>query len=214
MQAHPKIRRIAKVFGVRSCQLPEQSRQARAVRRRGERLVGISASLGHDSGRFAPPDQLCAAATKIAPAAQRVLARRAVALGVPAFHRVNAPAISHGESADLQRHGQRRTGFGGEDFVIDGQRQPQLIEPAAQLIDRLELRDFGISGFHAGRESRCHDLWIQNDLAGRSWLCASMNFFWPADEANAIVAERLAPLPLSATTLPSPYSGCRTTMPW
>ncbi len=79
----------------------QQIGQAVAVARRGERLIGIRPAVGLHGGRFAAPDQLGAAQAEVPPAAQRVRRRRAIAVGVPAFHRMDAPAIADREPADV-----------------------------------------------------------------------------------------------------------------
>src|SRR4029077_16032973 len=85
----------------------EQRGQPGAVRRGGERLIRIRPAVRSDGGRFAAPDQLRAAESEVAPPPPRVLARRAIGIRVPTFHRMNAPAIADGESADRDWLGER-----------------------------------------------------------------------------------------------------------
>src|SRR5688572_16280098 len=73
-----------------------------------ERLVRVGPSIGLDGGGFASPDELCAAQAEVSPAAERVRRRGAISIGVPAFHRMDAPAIAQVEWSDVNRRGKWR----------------------------------------------------------------------------------------------------------
>ena len=57
-------------------------------------LVGIGSALGQHRHRLASPDQLGTALPKMPPAAQKRISRPAVSGGIPAFHRMDAPAVA------------------------------------------------------------------------------------------------------------------------
>ena len=120
---------------------------------RGEGLVGIRPAVGLDRGGFATPNPLRAAQAEVPPATQCVGRRRAVGIGVPAFHRMNAPAIADRKAADVERRRQRRAFRRGQNPIVDRQLKPQLRQPGTQSVGVLELGDFGEGG-HGKAESR------------------------------------------------------------
>ncbi len=125
-------------------QLGEQGSQASSVRWRGERLVGIGASIGSYGGGLAAPDELGAAAAKVAPPPQRVLTRGSIAVGVPAFHRMDAPAIADVIAGDLDRRGHRRAFCCRQDSLVGRQRNSQLGKSSLERGDVFQLSDFRI----------------------------------------------------------------------
>src|SRR5690606_6970465 len=113
----------------------------------------VCPAVGLDGGRLTTPDELGSAAAEQPPAAQRVFAGAAIRVGVPAFHRMDAPAVTDLERANLARLRQRRTGLGGENLVIDGQLAAERGQPLPQGIDVLKLSNLGVRFVHAGRKS-------------------------------------------------------------
>ena len=93
-------------------QFAKQRGEAGAVRLSGESLVGVCSAIGADGGSFTTPDEFGAALAEVAPAAERVFGGRTVAIGVPAFHGVDAPAIGNGLAGDSGWLRERRA-FGG-----------------------------------------------------------------------------------------------------
>ena len=71
-------------------------------------LPGIGTPLRHHRHRLAPPDQLGTAGAKPLPATQERLGRQALGCRVPAFHRMDAPAVPHLPAAERNWRGQRR----------------------------------------------------------------------------------------------------------
>ena len=53
-------------------------------------------------------------------------------MGIPALHRVNAPAVAQCTARDRDRSCQRRVSRGGEDGVVDRQFQAQLGQSVLQ----------------------------------------------------------------------------------
>ena len=109
LQTHEQAVERAERGAMGILQLVEQRGQAAAVRLRGERLIGIGPPVGPHGRRFAAPNQFRPAEAEIPPPPQHMLRRRAVAIGVPAFHRMDAPAIADLKPGHRNRRGQRRT---------------------------------------------------------------------------------------------------------
>ena len=70
---------------------------------RSEELVGVCATFGKHAHRLAAPDEFRAALAKPLPATQQRLGGLAIERGIPALHRVDAPAVAHREAADRDR---------------------------------------------------------------------------------------------------------------
>src|SRR5690348_12581241 len=96
----------------------------------------------------------------MAPAPQGVRRRRTVALGIPAFHRMNAPAIADREIADFERPRQGRASPRRQDSLVERQLQTQFVQSGSQSRDVFELGDLGIL---QRSNSRTHG----SDFAGR-----------------------------------------------
>ena len=129
-------------------QFVQQRGQSGTIVGRSQCLIRIRPAVGHDRGGFSTPDQLRAAEPKVVPTPERVRRRRAIAIGVPSFHGMDAPTIAGLQGAHRQGLSQRRTVCGAEHRVIHRQIKPQLRQPGAQLLDRFQLRDFGIARVH------------------------------------------------------------------
>jgi len=71
-------------------------------------LPGVGSPLRHHRHRLAPTDQLGTAGTKPLPATQERLGRQALRGSVPAFHRMDAPAVAYLLAADRNWRSQRR----------------------------------------------------------------------------------------------------------
>ena len=153
--------------------------------------LGFARPIGLHGGGLAAPDELGAAAAEVAPAAERVLAGRAVAIGVPAFHRMNAPAIADAAAGDRHRLGQRRTLRGRKHRLGDRQVEPQLGQPQAKGVDRLELGDLRIAiGLGHARRNGCDEV-ASCETASISW--SSRPVTWargPAKGQHAAAAPR------------------------
>jgi len=148
LQPNQQIVGRAEMLAVGGGQFAQQRRQAGAVFRRGQGLIRVGSAIALHGRRLAAPDQLGTAEPEMAPAAQGVRRRRSVAVGVPTFHRMDAPAVAHTKAADLDGSRQRRALLGRENLVVDGQIQGQLLEPRAKGLDRLQLRDFRVRFCH------------------------------------------------------------------
>src|SRR4051812_48514229 len=110
----------------------EKLTQTTSVALGGERLVGIGPARRLHGGGLTAPDELRAAAPEVAPAAQGELARRAVGVGVPALHRVDAPAIAHASTGDCHRLRERRALLRGIYALGDRQIEAQLAQAQAE----------------------------------------------------------------------------------
>src|SRR6185312_14748376 len=73
-----------------------------------DELLRIGAAVGPHGAGFAAPDELGARQAEAAPAAFGVLGRVAVALAVPAFHRMHGEAVADRHAVDLDRRAERR----------------------------------------------------------------------------------------------------------
>ena len=111
---------------------------------RGQKLPRIGTAVGVNGAGFSTPNQLGAACAKVPPTAEREIGRRAVQVGIPTFHGVDAKTIANDTVGDGQRSSQGRTFPGGLDRVIDGQIQTQGAQVLAEIGDLLELGDFRI----------------------------------------------------------------------
>ena len=114
----------------------------RALRVRGHgELVRVRAAVVAHRHRLAAPDELRAARAEPAPAAQRVLARRAVGGAVPALHRLNREAIADRDRAQLERRRQRSV---RDDDFVDRQAEPGFAQVRGEVRDRLERLDLDV----------------------------------------------------------------------
>jgi hypothetical protein len=68
-------------------------------------LIGVGAPVGSDGNRLSAPDEFGSAQTEPPPAPFRVWARRAVALTVPAFHRVDGETSANSQPGHLDGSG-------------------------------------------------------------------------------------------------------------
>lgn len=133
-------------------QLVEQRLESRAILRRGERLVWVGAAIGLHGSGFATPDELRAAKAEVPPTAKRVLRRRAIAVGVPTFHGMDAPAIADLETTDDDRLGQWRTFGGRQNAIVDRQLEAEFRQSASQGSEVFQLRDLGVT--HRGKRRK------------------------------------------------------------
>ena len=149
LKCHDEVVVAPTLLAMRRLHLGEQGREAGAAAGRRAELVGIGPALSEHGHRLTPPDQLRAAEPKVPPAAQENFRGCALGAAVPAFHRMNAPAVAHGAVAEHERLGQRRARGGGERRVIEGDRRVERGEVAAQFAHGAEPGDAGI-GRHGG----------------------------------------------------------------
>ena len=112
LQGHQQIVGGAMVLPMALLQGVEQLGKPLSAAGWSAQLPGIGPPLWHHRHRLAPPDQLGTAGAKPLPAAQERLGRQALRCRVPAFHRMDAPAVAYLPAADRNRRGQRRA-FGG-----------------------------------------------------------------------------------------------------
>jgi hypothetical protein len=106
-------------------------------------LVRVRAAVALHGERLAAPDQLRAAASEMVPPADRVLGGLAVGRAVPAFHRVDAPAVADDEPADVHWLRERAARGGGEDLGVDGQVRPDRAQVRGERRDVLQVSDLG-----------------------------------------------------------------------
>ena len=149
LECHDEIVVAAKCLAMCRLHLGEQRREAGAAAGRSAELIGVGPALGEHGHRFAPPDQLRAAEPKVPPAAQEDLGGRALGAAVPAFHRMDAPAVADGAVAEHEWLGQRRARGGGERHVVERDRRVECGQVAAQFVNGAEAGDAGI-GRHGG----------------------------------------------------------------
>ena len=97
----------ATLLAVCRLHLGEQRGEAGAAAGRRGELIGIGPALGEHGHCFPSPDQLRAAEPKVPPAAQEDFRGRTLGAAVPAFHRMNAPAVTDGAAAEHERLSQR-----------------------------------------------------------------------------------------------------------
>ena len=148
LQADHEIIRAAKPSAVRVAQLLQELLQARAVAGCRQRLMRVGPTIRLYRRRLATPHQLRAAAPDVLPAPQGQFAGGPVGIGVPAFHGMDAPAVTDGVRSQLDRGGQGRRLPGRQDLVVHGQFQPQLNQAITQRCGRLELGDLHVAVTH------------------------------------------------------------------
>src|SRR5690606_15604220 len=98
----------------------QELREPRAILPDSHGLQRVGTAVGLDSRGFASPDELRAADAEVPPAAENMCGRRSVTVRIPAFHRMNAPAIANSIRTELERPGQRTPRLCCQDSVIDG----------------------------------------------------------------------------------------------
>ena len=205
LQSNDKVVARPKLLTMRGGQSGEQRGQPLPIGRRGQRLMRARSTVFLNGRRLATPNQLCAASAELPPTPKGQFRRRSVAVRVPAFHRVDAPAVADFQTAHLERFRERRLLLGREHRVIDRQFQTERVESLAQRFHGLQLGDL-----HVLRHARPYQ---EEEVIGCSGLNASRNFFCPAPPKKSTAAVRFGPLPPKSTILPGPYCGCRTNMP-
>lgn len=109
--------------------------------------MGIGPAIGSNGDCFAAPDQLGSALTESSPASSHQIARRSIALCIPAFHGEDGKPIGKRPPHGLKRLGER-AGWGRFKGGIEFQSKSQLGEPALEIL----------SGFERGELGDVHDL--------------------------------------------------------
>ena len=115
---------------------------ALAFRGHGE-LLRIGATVEAHRAGFAAPDQLGAAEPETAPASPGVLRRLAVALAIPALHRLDRQAMSDFHAVDFNRRRQRRFRTVRDD-VVARHLEPERLQVVAKARDTIERANLGI----------------------------------------------------------------------
>ncbi len=144
LQGHDQVVVAAKPVAMGRLHLGEQGREPRAAAGRRAELVGVGPALGLHGHGLASPDQLGAAEPEVPPAAEENLGGGAVGAAVPALHRMDAPAVADGPTAERERLGERRAGGGGERRVVERNRRGERGEVRAEFVNGAEPSDAGI----------------------------------------------------------------------
>src|SRR5262249_43377086 len=102
-------------------------------------LIWIGPAVALDGESLAAPNELAAAFAKMLPTADCVFTRPAVGRAVPAFHRMNAPAVADAESADIERLRQRTALGRRQNTLIRRRRRAKLSKPGFQRRNTFEM---------------------------------------------------------------------------
>ena len=138
----------------------EQRFKALATTDRPAELVGVGAAFGHDSHGLAPPDQLGTALAEALPTAEEDGSGPAVVCGVPALHRMDAPAVARATVPKIDRRGQWRTLLRREHRVVERNRRLQRGEMGSQVGCRAKSGDARIPRLLAGHGIGCLIQWL------------------------------------------------------
>ena len=110
---------------------------------RGGKLVRVRAAFRKDGHGLPAPNQFCTAQAEVSPAAEERVGRQAVGGGIPALHRMDAPAVAGTAAADGDRRGQRRALGRVEHGVVKRNRRCDRRAVRPQVVDRAKAGDAG-----------------------------------------------------------------------
>ena len=117
-----------------------------------DELLGIGAAVGAHGASLAAPQELGAGKTEAPPAAFGVLGRAAVALAIPAFHRLNRQTMADGHSVEFERRAERRL-WPMRDDVVARHVEPERLHVITKSGDAVERASFGIiAEFHVSSD--------------------------------------------------------------
>ena len=145
LETGDQIVRRAELLRMGALEDGDEFPQSRLVLLDDDELIRIGASVRTHRHRFATEDEFCAALAEPLPASAHFICDAAGRRAVPAFHRVNRPAVAdalavHGHP----RHGlrERRITSNG-DGILAREIQAERGDVIAEVSDRLERRDAG-----------------------------------------------------------------------
>ena len=117
-----------------------------------DELLGIGAAVGAHRTSLAAPQQLGAGQAEAPPATFGILGRAAVALAVPAFHRMNGKTMTDGHAVEFKWRPERRLRTMRDD-VVAGQVEPERLDVVTKSGDAVERTSLGIiAELHASSE--------------------------------------------------------------
>ncbi len=142
LEANDQVVRAAISLAMRLDQGLAQLREAGPVLFVNDELVRIGAPFGDHGHGLPAPDQLRAAFTEAPPASQHGLGHAPAGGAVPAFHRLNGPAISD-EPAIKNQAVPQCGGLARQHLRLELQVQVEALRVLAKGLDGLERRNSG-----------------------------------------------------------------------
>ena len=124
LQADHQVTTIPELFVVGGQGRLAQAGQASLIRRRGQRLSRVRATVLLYGRGLATPNQFGATQAEMTPAPERPFGWSAVDFGVPTLHRLNAKPVADLQSAKVKRFGQGGPFGRRQDGVVRGERKP------------------------------------------------------------------------------------------